>query len=550
MRKIFVFCIVSILLNFNNCLFANEYEFKNIQQITKNNVKTTKPTISDWKFYSFVKDNDISMIEKAFKSGFDTKTPGLLDLAISNNNIVLVKLLIEYGADINKKYFGLYPIESSMKYPEITFFLKTQGAIVPDRYAKKIDGNIAQYLEKNKFIQSHEFYKYENNKYIFKPLSEDKYKQLTAKEKIFYKDILRADKYLNIARKSKDKKFEKYHVKALFYNPLLLAAYYNLSLHYYQKNQYMLAIYYGNYYIQNAPKNYRYKINLAVLADSYYNHSDYQSAIKCAKKYISNYGNEKKDLLPLEQMYCIVANASYKLLNKKYNKKDQYLYQEIETNVSKYRNSSNVQRRLNAHELLYLINIKKGNKKVALNEAKEIAKINSDFNSYIRVALLSPRSQEKIHYFKLAQKQAKNNDEMLFAASKIAHYEQEKINQKVKSFDTYVNAPNWYKILATMQIPSISYLLKRQDNFFNSTNNCMQKYTGTNLIKCFNQINKDEENFNKYLIEYQHLQKQDELILLNEISNYYQRRNMYYLRSIDSNLQDVSNSLNYSNFRL
>ena len=170
--------------------------------------------------------------------------------------------------------------------------------------------------------------------------------------------------------------------------------------------------------------------------------------------------------------------------------------------------------------MLYLINIKKGNKKVALNEAKEIAKINSDFNSYIRVALLSPRSQEKIHYFKLAQKQAKNNDEMLFAASKIAHYEQEKINQKVKSFDTYVNAPSWYKILATMQIPSISYLLKRQDNFFNSTNNCMQKYTGTNLIKCFNQINKDEENFNKYLIEYQHLQNPYILQNKDSVSHY------------------------------
>ena len=119
---------------------------------------------------------------------------------------------------------------------------------------------ITAYAEEVAFTAdvSNNLYTYENNKAVFKPLSDEQYKALDKSEKKNYKTIKKAQKYLDKGRMQKlnNKNFEKFHLKAISYNPYLWPAYHNLSEYYYNAQNYGLCIKYSNSLLQNASFNF------------------------------------------------------------------------------------------------------------------------------------------------------------------------------------------------------------------------------------------------------------------------------------------------------
>ena len=124
----------------------------------------------------------------------------------------------------------------------------------------------------------------------------------------------------------------------------------------------------------------------------------------------------------------------------------------------------------------------------------------------MKLAFITSNQQEKLNNYYKAKNIYYGQQSLNIIDSinrQIAPLEQHKIDLAFKKITAYCKKPDWNKIRsknANLLADDILYWDKRQDDFFESTNSCISKYTGSNLIACFNDINKSQEELDKELI--------------------------------------------------
>ncbi len=141
--------------------------------------------------------------------------------------------------------------------------------------------------------------------------------------------------------------------------------------------------------------------------------------------------------------------------------------------------------------------------------ANELVKRNPNAINYIRLAAVSSTNDtEKLRMLYKAKDYALTNSDyenLLRADVGIARLEQKKIDAAASKLSGFVVKPDWnkiYEILSPILEPM--ELSKQQSEFFNATNNCIMRFSGNDLIRCFEHVNNEEDKkTNAILQEYE-----------------------------------------------
>ncbi len=131
--------------------------------------------------------------------------------------------------------------------------------------------------------------------------------------------------------------------------------------------------------------------------------------------------------------------------------------------------------------------------------------VNPKEEFYIKYAETCTDKKEKLDWYYKARKLYYSNT----ANSSIIKIEQEKIDNSIKNSKSFIEVPNWnkyYRMLRSMSYNN-GYIYELQDEFFQKSNNCISRYKGTDLSKCFASlikeyddiimVNQNEYNLNK-----------------------------------------------------
>ena len=373
---------------------------------------------------------------------------------------------------------------------------------------------------------SNQFYKYENNKLVFKPYSLEKIKSLEKNTAKSYKQILKAQKYYDKAFKTSSK-YEQLLTKSTKYNPYLWMSYYKLSENFYNKQDYFSSIDKSDYILLNTnveqfPLYYK---SLIIKSFSYYNLNAYDIAYETAQLFIKDPKNRENK----EVAYWILANSLlYKNGDKSKNFNEALIY------ANKYLNSNKLDFKINAHEIRYDVFMHQKRNDLAEKEARILIELWKVGKNYIKLANCVKNRNEKIKYLKEANTWGLTEDEFNYCFFQIARIEQSKIDDAVKNLGIYVKKPDMQEIVQSTKNGSLDYWYKRIEKFFESTNKCIENYKGQNLVACFNQVNEEQEKLTRQLDAYVFMQKQlayqEELIRQEQLQSYYQSQNAYYAR--------------------
>ena len=117
---------------------------------------------------------------------------------------------------------------------------------------------------------------------------------------------------------------------------------------------------------------------------------------------------------------------------------------------------------------------------------------------YIAYADFFSNKNDKLNIYYKARNLDKSSQAAQEVNKKIIEIEQEKINNSVKNISKFIEVPNWNKYNSSLGYSS-------QDEFFQKSNDCIKRFKGNDLEKCFAsiikyyddilQINRNE-NFN------------------------------------------------------
>ena len=191
--------------------------------------------------------------------------------------------------------------------------------------------------------------------------------------------------------------------------------------------------------------------------------------------------------------------------------------------------------------MLYIANYSLKNNQKAYGYSKQLINLKPDVaQNYLRAAQSCSDKKLKLQYLYKAKKLLLENPSLVLYTvdKKIAEIEQEKIDTAYKKITDFLIKPDWTKIYINNS-PDITFYInnwsKRQDEFFKTANNCIAKYSGNNLVKCFEALNNSEDKKTDDLkdllkkIEDEKKQKEQELmlqrlLLLQQQMNY----NRYY----------------------
>ncbi len=195
-----------------------------------------------------------------------------------------------------------------------------------------------------------------------------------------------------------------------------------------------------------------------------------------------------------------------------------------------------------ALEILYNSYYNLQNFKQANFYAKELVKILPTPINYMRLGTTSGDTNTKLtNYYKARNISAteKNYHTLSQADSRIISIEQPKIDKAVAGLSLFVEKPDWNKIAKeNANIMEPVDLSNRMADFFKSTNACMTKFGGRELVKCFEAVNTEQakltqEAKTKYQQEQQkELELQRHRMLLEQ-QTYYERmylNDFFYLR--------------------
>ncbi len=153
-----------------------------------------------------------------------------------------------------------------------------------------------------------------------------------------------------------------------------------------------------------------------------------------------------------------------------------------------------------AQELLYTIYDITKNPQKAYTAAKNLIKFDpGNPQNYMRIAASTSNDAEKLtNYYRAKQIYLSQNlNDMIKRINNLtAPIEQKKIDEAYKKLTFYCKKPDWFKIKersGDLLSDDISYWDKRQNEFFNTANDCISRYTGSNLAACFQDLNAFEE---------------------------------------------------------
>lgn len=160
-----------------------------------------------------------------------------------------------------------------------------------------------------------------------------------------------------------------------------------------------------------------------------------------------------------------------------------------------------------AQELLYSIYTILKNPQKAYTSAKNLVKLDpGNPGNYVKVASSTSNEAEKLRYYYRA-KQIYSSQELITMAAGInkliAPLEQKKIDNAYKKITSYCKKPDWFKIKSKNEKllqDDFYYWDKRQEEFFGSANDCISKYSGSNLAACFKDINETQARLDSDLL--------------------------------------------------
>ena len=160
-----------------------------------------------------------------------------------------------------------------------------------------------------------------------------------------------------------------------------------------------------------------------------------------------------------------------------------------------------------AQELLYNISYIMKNPQKAYTAAKNLVKLDiGNPENYIRVATVTTNNDEKlINYYRAKEIYISQNMAQMVASTNelIAQLEQAKIDTAYKKITSYCKKPDWFNIkerCENLLSNDLAYWNSRQTEFFESTNDCIKRYTGSNLAACFKDVNDSQEKLDNALI--------------------------------------------------
>ena len=277
----------------------------------------------------------------------------------------------------------------------------------------------------------------------------------------------------------------------------------------------------GKYYPELIP-------NITRLMDYYFNQAKYEEAIEYAKKIkeTDKWNIIPKDILDYRFGVLYSRIGDYKTSNNyliaytKYKNRiyeaslfqlgQNYFYMQDYKNAVLYvgKIGSNSPFFNPSQEILYTAyTIMKDSSKAYKSACNLIKSDPSNPNNYMRLAYTTTNTDEKLkNYYKAknlyyAQNlpaMVKNINEM------IAPLEQNKIDKAYSKITNYCKKPDWVKIRKRNQDllkDDISYWDRRQDDFFESANDCIKRYSGNNLVACFTDINNTQNELDRDLAQ-------------------------------------------------
>lgn len=366
------------------------------------------------------------------------------------------------------------------------------------------------------------YYSIEGNKWTFNELSKDEQKKLSKEEKVEYKKIAKANKYLSKGNLTQKTKF---YLKAIQNNPNLIPAYEKLAWHYFYEPDYNKAISYADYVLKNDSKNYP-RMN-AILGFSYYYINNYDNACKYLESLLATKPTEQN---MLNDTYLALAFSYLDKYKKAPN--DSQEKKQLGQKTIEYANKISWDNKYDAAQIRYCIFYDQGKLELALKEAWTLFLKKQNFENSMKIANCTKNENEKLKAYYDARELASNENEYMFVNDLIIYAEQKKIDDSIKNLKVFVKKPSWKEVLNSTSYGTLRYWKKRQDDFFKSTNNCIRNHNGNNLAACFEQVNLEQEKLTNKLNEEVYRQEQaamqQQMLRQQQMSNYYSALNAYY----------------------
>ncbi len=313
----------------------------------------------------------------------------------------------------------------------------------------------------------------QNMKFILSAKADSKYEKLMEKARSAQKT---------------DKKI-KYYNKVLQENPTYLPAVYELTFAYIEKGSAKDVL--------NSAQKLRMLNTDKTLPDDMITDIIARSELR-----LNRYSDAVQEFEKITSPHLVKRN--YTILAATYLKLDNF--QKTIDNASKV--TADDYNYYEAQELLYSANYRLKNFPAALKYAKNLINLDPTKSvNYLRAAYACDKNDtQKLDFLKRGKKVLLNdpNEQLYTVDEMIAELEQIKIDKAYEKLTDFVVKPDW-KTVYINNSPNLNFYIanwsKRQDEFYATANNCIAKYTGTNLVKCFEALNASQEKQTQELKE-------------------------------------------------
>ena len=316
----------------------------------------------------------------------------------------------------------------------------------------------------------------------FRELRDQEYKQLSREQKKTYKEVRKIEKF--IAKKDfekalkKDSSFLPTHIQYMNY----LLSQYDLSGALAEMNK-IKSLNNNDKILQEDIINYK-------LGMLYYLNRDYPTALSILTPFAD------KQNPSVDNLWFALADIHFNLNN---SSTSIFYAKKVSEGSANY---------AAAQVLLYNNYYNLNNFKTANSYDQKLVKIDPGPINYMRLGTTSSDEKTKLLNYYKAHNSAlasKNYTALVQADMRIAEIEQKKINNAVNTLSGFVEKPDWFKIAKEIdKMTEPLDLSLRQQEFFKMTNNCIGKYKDTDLIKCFEYVNREQDKIsNEVKAKYQ-----------------------------------------------
>ena len=360
------------------------------------------------------------------------------------------------------------------------------------------------------------YYKISDNLNItFKQLNDQEQKQLSKEDKKLYKKLAKNEKYTAKGKLEKADSYLPNHIP----NMLRLMEFYN------SKEEYTRALEYANRILETDKWNMVPKPSL-----------DYKFGVLYSR--LGDYLTSNNYLIPYTKYKNPVYDVSLFQIGQN------YFYMQDYKNAAAYvlKVPANSPYFVPSQEILYTSYTILKNSAGAYKAAAALIKYDSSNpNNYMRLAYTTTNPDEKlINYYKAKTLYYAGNSPAMVARVNelIAPLEQNKINRAYAKITGYCKKPDWAKIRKRNQDllkDDIRYWDNRQDEFFETANDCIKRYSGNNLTACFTDLNSSQIELDRDLaqenarrLEAKQREEQNQLLIQQNALINEQNRLRYY----------------------